>query len=93
MLTRITLNGVQVSHGNNLTEALEMLADDGYKIDSSTVELMFSDNGSAILDGYGFWRIEEEPAMTGELVRAACESDISFLMVLESMQGQIMEVF
>ena len=91
MLTRITLNGVQVSHGNNLTEALEMLVDDGHKIHPITVRVLF-DGKTMVQDEHGQWQVETEPAMTGELVRAACESDISFFMVLNGMQ-QIQEVF
>ena len=89
MLTRITLNGSQIAHGSNLTEALEMLADDGYKIDSSTVELMFSDDDSAILDGYGFWQVETEPVFDGQMVRAACESGDSFIAVQMDMEGRL----
>jgi len=92
MLTRITLNGSPLVHGSNLTEALENLVDDGYRIYPRTVKRLF-DGHAAASDAYGEWRVEQEPAMTGEMVRAACESDISFLMVLDSMQGQIMEVF
>ena len=92
MLTRITLNNKQIAHGNNLTEALEMLADGEQKIHEDTVIALYFGADSAE-DEHGFWQVETEPAMTGEMVRAACESDISFLMVLESMQGQIMEVF
>ena len=91
MLTRITLNGSQIAHGSNLTEALENMVDDGYRIYPRTVKRLF-DGHTAASDLYGTWQVEQEPAMTGEMVRAACESGEGFVAVMMDMEGRYSNV-
>lgn len=83
MLTRITLNGSQVGHGNNLTEALESLT---CRIHPNTVLALFH-GGEPVTDADGIWDVEREPAFTGQMVRAACESGESFATVMMEMEG------
>lgn len=86
MIVKITLNGTQLAHGNNLTEALEMLVAEGNQIHHDTVKALF-DGKEPVTDAVGTWDIVREPAMTGEMVRAACESGESFVSVTMDMEG------
>jgi len=87
MIVRITLNGTQLAHGSNLTEALEALVDSGQRMHPNTVKALF-DGREPVTDLDGIWDIVREPAMTGEMVRAACESGESFVSVTMDMEGR-----
>ena len=90
MLTRILLNGSQLAHGNGLLDALEQLSCGDQRINPETVTALMDD--PTAVDEYGLWRVEEEPAFDASMVRAACESGISFVVVVAGMQ-QVVEVF
>ena len=90
MLTRILLNGSQLAHGNGLLDALKQLSCGDQAINPETVLALMDD--PTALDEYGLWRVVEEPAFDASMVRAACESDISFVVVVAGMQREV-EVF
>ena len=89
MLTRIYLDGLQLAHGNGLLQALEQLSCGDQAINPETVLALMED--PTAVDEYGLWRVVEEPAFDASMVRAACESGESFVIVLCGMQ-QVGEV-